>query len=50
MSGSVLVTCKGYAVDSTHACSVVDISLGGIAIDCPEHDAERTRSSAFRRA
>jgi hypothetical protein len=36
MSGSVLVTCKGYAVDSIYACSVVDISLGGIAIDCPE--------------
>jgi hypothetical protein len=36
MSGTVFVTCKGYAVDSTHECSVVDISRGGIAIDCPE--------------
>jgi hypothetical protein len=36
ISGSIRVICEGYAVDTTHACSVVDISRGGIAIDCPE--------------
>jgi hypothetical protein len=35
ISGSVLVTCKGV-VDTTHVSACVDLSIGGIGIECPE--------------
>ena len=34
--GIVRVTFPGYAVESTHVCSCVDISPRGMAMDCPE--------------
>jgi hypothetical protein len=36
ISGTIFVTCEGYAVEVSHACLVVNISPRGIAIDCPE--------------
>jgi hypothetical protein len=36
ISGPVRVTCPGYAVETVYPCSCVDISLGGMAIDCPD--------------
>lgn len=36
MSGVIFVTTKGYAIDTTRLCSLVDISPRGIGIDCPE--------------
>jgi len=36
ISGTVLVTTKGYAIDMTHTCSCVDMSPSGIGMDCPE--------------
>jgi len=36
VSGTVVVVRKGSVVDTTHTCSCVDVSLRGIALDCPE--------------
>jgi PilZ domain len=36
ISGTILITTKGYAVDMTHKCSCVDVSPRGMGIDCPE--------------
>jgi hypothetical protein len=40
ISGSIFVNCGGHAVDMIHSCSVVNISPGGIAVDCPEPIAD----------
>lgn len=36
MSGTVFVTCKGSVLDTTQVSACLDISPGGIAIECPE--------------
>ena len=36
ISGRVRVACSGYSVETVYACSCVDISRGGMAIDCPD--------------
>lgn len=36
VSGTILVTTKGYAIDTVHSCSCVDASLRGLGVDCPE--------------
>ena len=38
ISGRVRVICSSssYSVETVHACSCVDISRGGMAIDCPD--------------
>ena len=36
MSGQILVTTTGVAIDTTRICSLVDVSPRGIGIDCPE--------------
>jgi hypothetical protein len=36
VSGTILATCKGCAVDTTHTCACVNVSPNGIAIDAPE--------------
>ena len=36
LSGGIQITCPGYAVANTHACSCVDVSTRGMAVDCPE--------------
>src|SRR6266568_3882204 len=41
-SEAIRVTCHGYALDTTHVCSIVDISPRGIAIDCPEQIVPET--------
>ena len=42
MSGAVRVTCSAYGVETVHACSCVDISPRGMAIDCPDPIATDT--------
>ena len=36
ISGGILITTKGFAVDTTRTCSCVDVSPHGLGIDCPE--------------
>jgi len=38
ISGRVRVICSSssYSVETVHACSCVDISRGGMALDCPD--------------
>jgi hypothetical protein len=36
MSGTLLATPRGAAVISPRICSIVDVSLHGMAVDCPE--------------
>jgi len=42
ISGSVRVTCSSYGVEAVHACSCENISLGGMAVDCPDRIAPDT--------